>query len=511
MALSAETIALLRRELAEELCDGRIEKIQQPERDLLLLTIRAGGENKKLLIRASGPNARIHLTRRRYENPKDAPMFCMMLRKQLGGARIRDIEQPGGDRLLLFRLEGRSEMGDVSQLTLAAEFLGRSANLILADGEGRILDSLRRVPLSENGGRALLPGLRYELPSRPSGLSGKPAQGMSADALDTLPLPTDAELPSVSAELDSRYGDAEQTELQRRRAQELLRTVRRLRDRQQRKLVLQKEELRRTENLDAMLREAELLQANLYRVHRGDRMLECEDYYEEDCPTVRLQLDPLKTPQENLAARFRSYRKAKGTQQHLTGIVSEGEKLLDYLNSVLDEIGRTESEKDLDEIRGELLSAGIMKPGKNQRGGRKQKRQDRVREGEPLAFPCPGGFEALVGRNNLQNDSLTGKIARRTDYWLHVKQLHGSHVILRCEGREPTQEALRFAAELAAFYSQARDSGRTAVDYTMVRNVRKPSGALPGRVIYDHYQTILVQSGGPELERAGRAESDQCT
>ena len=102
-----------------------------------------------------------------------------------------------------------------------------------------------------------------------------------------------------------------------------------------------------------------------------------------------------------------------------------------------------------------------------------------------------------MGRNNLQNDTLTTKLARRTDYWFHVKQLHGSHVILRCEGREPTPEALRFAAELAAFHSQARDSGRAAVDYTMVRNVRKPSGSLPGRVIYDHYQTLLVQSAGP--------------
>ena len=501
MALSAETIALLRRELEQELCDGRIEKIQQPEKDLLLLTIRAGGENRKLLIRASGPNARMHLTGRRYENPPSAPMFCMLLRKQLTGARIRGIEQPGGDRLLRLLLEGRSEMGDTSQLGLTAEFLGRSTNLVLTDGEGRILDCLRRVPPSENGGRALLPGLRYELPPRPDGFRESPLQGSPADEAEgAQPWPGrgEEELPPVSAALDKKYGDAEQAELQHRRSQDLQRTVRRLRDRQQRKLALQREDLRRTENLDAMLREAELLQANLYRVRRGDRVLECENYYEEGCPMTRLQLDPLKTPQENLAARFRSYRKAKGTQQHLTGIVAEGEKLLDYLNSVLDELGRTESEKDLQEIRGELLTAGILKPGKNAREGKKQKRTERVREGEPLSFMGPDGFEALVGRNNLQNDSLTGKLARRTDYWLHVRQLHGSHVILRCEGREPTPEALRFAAELAAYYSQARDSGRTAVDYTMVRNVRKPSGSLPGRVIYDHYQTILVSGALPQ-------------
>ena len=109
---------------------------------------------------------------------------------------------------------------------------------------------------------------------------------------------------------------------------------------------------------------------------------------------------------------------------------------------------------------------------------------------------CADGLEILVGRNNAQNDELTTKLARRTDYWLHVKDVHGSHVILRCEGMEPPQEDIRYAAELAAQYSQAKGSGRVAVDYTMVRNVKKPSGALPGKVIYQNYKTILVRSEG---------------
>ena len=164
MALDAETIGALTEELDRKLRDGRIEKVQQPEKDLLLLTVRTLGENRKVLIRAAGPNARMHLTEQSFENPKEAPMFCMLLRKHLTGARILGVTQPGGDRLMVFSLEGRNELGDRSSLRLVTELLGRAANVILIDGEDRILDCLKRIPPTEHGGRALLPGLRYELP-----------------------------------------------------------------------------------------------------------------------------------------------------------------------------------------------------------------------------------------------------------------------------------------------------------------------------------------------------------
>ena len=167
MALNAETIGLLTDELDRLLRDGKIEKVQQPEKDLLLLTVRASGENRKLLIRTGGPNARVHLTSQNYDNPKEAPMFCMLLRKYLTGARVQAVSQPGGDRLMVFSLNGRNELGDLTTLQLVVELLGRATNVVIIDGEGRILDCLRRVPPSEHGGRALLPGLRYEYPPRP--------------------------------------------------------------------------------------------------------------------------------------------------------------------------------------------------------------------------------------------------------------------------------------------------------------------------------------------------------
>ena len=308
----------------------------------------------------------------------------------------------------------------------------------------------------------------------------------------------ESERRSVSELLDRRYGAMERQELQRRRAQELVKSVRRARDRQQRKLAAQSEELRRTEKLEDIRREAELLQANLYRVRRGDRVLEGENYYEADSPLVTIPLDAVKTPQENLNARFKEYRKLKGAKEHLTKLIADGEKQLEYLNSVLDELSRAGSTRELDEIRAELESTGWIR---SQRRVNPKKRSA-AKTMAPLRFESPDGMEILVGRNNLQNDELTTREARRTDYWFHVQQLHGSHVILRCEGLEPSEEAVRAAAELAAYYSQARDSGRTAVDYTMVLNVKKPSGALPGKVIYRNWRTMIVDASAAAGEGA---------
>jgi predicted ribosome quality control (RQC) complex YloA/Tae2 family protein len=295
-----------------------------------------------------------------------------------------------------------------------------------------------------------------------------------------------------------RYTAIEREELRRRRSQELVRSVRRIRDRQQRKLAAQREELRRSENMEEVRRRAELMQANLYRVKRGDRLLRCENYYEPDCPPAEIPLDPLKTPQQNLAAAFKEYRKLKGAREHLTALTAEGEKLLDYLNSVLEELDRAENEPDLSEIRLELEKAGILLSHRGRsdvsrkKSGKARKSEPR-HTGQPLSFETPDGLEVLVGRTNIQNDILTGEVARRTDYWFHVKELHGSHVILRCEGRAPSEAALECAAKLAARYSQAAGSGKVAVDYCMVRDVKKPSGALPGRVIYSNYHTLVVE------------------
>ena len=561
MPLDAIYLSALTAELKEKLEGGRIDKVQQPERDMLLLSLRAKGENLRLLLAAGTGNARVHLTESSFENPAEPPMFCMLLRKHLVGARITAVCQPDYERLLMIELECHDEMGFACQKKLVAEMIGRSANVILVDGEGRIVDCMRRMDFGGDAQRRMLPGMIYRLPPRqekPPLLETNSAQrqamiagadrqqspdkwllnsfaGLSplvcrelahrcGGSYDTLPELLDAFVDSVQAGdlrpcilyedgkprdfsfmpisqygpavgcreeesfsklLDSFYSQRDRAEQQRRRSHQLFKTVRTTRDRIQRKLASQTEELRRTEDRDEVRKTAELVTANIYRIKKGDRTLECVDYYDPECPTIRIALDPLKTPQQNAAALFKEYNKLKAARSHLTGLIEEGERQLDYLNSVLELLSLSETEKDISDIRRELIATGYLR----KQGGTKA---DRSKAQSAWRFVTDDGFEVLAGRSNVQNDELTTRTGRRTDYWFHTQRLHGSHVILRCNGMEPTELAIAQAATIAAYYSQGREGGKVPVDYTMLRFVRKPSGALPGKVIYTDYKTIMT-------------------
>ena len=224
----------------------------------------------------------------------------------------------------------------------------------------------------------------------------------------------------------------------------------------------------------------------------------CEDFYEPDCPERVILLDPLKTPQQNAAQKYKEYNKLKNAREHLTKLIEENTAQLDYLNSVMDEIERAESERDLAEIRRELITTGYLRTKKNAR-------KEKVRAQGPLSFQSDDGFRILVGRNNAMNDDLSIRKARRTDYWLHTKSVHGSHVIIVCDDQTPPARTIEQAAAIAAYYSQARAGGKTPVDFTMVRNLKKPSGAMPGFVIYHVYETILAE---PDEQLVMRLKTD---
>ncbi|MBR0199332.1 MAG: NFACT family protein [Oscillospiraceae bacterium] len=572
MPLDAVCIAALAGELKDRLEGGRIDKVQQPERDLLLLSVRAKGENLRLLLSAGTGSARIHVTRASYENPKEAPMFCMLLRKHLVGARILSLYQPDWERMLILELETHDELGVSARKQLIVEMIGRSANVSLVGEDGRIIDCMRRADFAGDALRRMLPGCFYRLPPRQesklpffeigeerlrelpedretpmdkwlldrySGLSPLICRELAhrcAGDWNTLPQQLEALRETVKAEewqptllqregkaqdfsfmsisqygretscetypgfselLDAFYTQRDQAELRRRRSHELTRSIRTARDRLARKLLNQKEELKRTEDRETVRRQAELITANLYRLKKGDRVLTCQNYYETDCPEISIPLDALKTPQQNAAALFKEYNKLKGAKLHLTELIEKGEQQLDYLNSVLEELDRAQTERDLSEIRRELAETGYLKKSK-------AKEKDKGKAQAPLRFMTDDGFEVLVGRNNSQNDELTTRIARRTDWWLHTQKVHGSHVILRCEGQEPGETALEQAAALAVTYSQGREGGKIPVDYTMVRHVRKPSGAMPGKVIYTEYKTMLAQGDEALAERLKR-------
>lgn len=575
MALDAVCLQAVIGEITPQIVGARIEKIQQPARDQVVLLLRG---SKRLLLCASPSQPRIHLTSLLRDNPSQPPMFCMLLRKHLAGGRIVSVQQEEMERVVTIGIEAMDEMGENSRCALILEAMGRHSNLILCDADGRIIDCLRRVDFEMSQQRQVLPGLYYHLPPQQEKcsplavekdcfeelLSSAPAQ-MQADRwlLDTFAaippmwarelayraggctdclienaainlwnvfsvwqkaVKEDSFLPvaikidgklkdftympilqyensgEIAVEesfcklLDTFYVGREQAERVRQKGQDLLKTATNARDRLRRKLLMQEQEYQKTLDRDALRIKGELITANFYRMQRGMSKLEAENYYEDGCPNMTIQLDVRLSPQENAAKYFKQYNKAKTAERMLTQLIAQGREELTYLESVLQEIGQAESEQDFNDIRTELTDGGYIRA-----HGRKQ--AGFQRKSAPRQFRSTAGLRILVGRNNRQNDKLTTKDAFKSDYWFHTQKIHGSHVILCTEGAEPDEGSIEEAAHLAAYFSQGRESGKIPVDYTPVKFVKKPAGARPGMVVYTTYRTILAEASEELAEK----------
>ncbi len=575
MPLDAVCLTALVRELRPALEGARVDKIFQPGREEVLLHLRGPEGSRKLLLTANPSHPRLQFTELGRENPAAPPVFCMLLRKHLTGARILSVTQPPAERVVDLALETRNEMGDLVCRHLILEAMGRRSNLILTDEAGRITDCMRRVDAGLSSLRPVLPGLFYRLPPMREGkrdpletgrealdalLDGAAREQTAADWLldqfaglspllcrelawraggaTDLPLaaltgetrvrfldafeslcasartgpaeptallkdgtPKDFSLlpirqygdhferrryDTLSLLLDDFYAARETGERVRQRGQELLRALTSARNRTARKLQVQEKELAEAQGRERYRIAGDLITSNLYRMERGMDKLTCQNYYDPAGGEIILSLDPLLTPQQNAAKYYRRYTKAKTADAVLTRQLAQGRAELDYLESVLEAVGRAEGERDLNEIRQELEDTGYLR---RRRDGKKQPKRQRP---QPMEFRSSAGLRISVGRNNTQNDQLTCKSAGKGDLWLHTQGIHGAHVILWTEGGEPDEESVREAAMLAAWYSQGRESGKVPVDYTPVKYVKKPNGARPGMVIYTTYRTLYV-------------------
>ncbi|MEA4964419.1 MAG: NFACT RNA binding domain-containing protein [Oscillospiraceae bacterium] len=557
---------------------ARIDRVQQPSRDAVLLSLRSRDANRKLLISTNPNHPRVQFTALSFENPAQPPMFCMLLRKHLVGARIVSFVQTPMERVLDVTLDCLDELGNPARKHLLLELMGRTSNLILTGPDNRILDCLRRVDLEMSDRRQVLPGLFYREPppqdkqdplslsagalaalleavdvptrldkfllDRLGGLSpllcrelafraggetdrdilSLPDRRQAAETIvgllqNRLPyrpvllrrdgLPTEfscleilqygdfltAEAPpTFSALLDEFYGGREREERKRQRTAQLHKLIATNRDRTARKLELQKKELSESKDREQLRRCGDLIFANLSRMTRGQNVLLTEDFYDPDLKEIRISLSPQLSPQQNAAKYYKDYARAKNAEKILTEQIGKGEQTLQYLQSVLEELTRAESEQDLAEIRAELQEQGYLRPD----GKKKERKQPSAR---PLEFLSTGGYPLLVGRNNRQNDVLTLKTAGKSDLWLHAQKIHGSHVIIVCHGASPDDQTMTEAAQLAALFSQAGQSQNVPVDCTEARNVKKPIGSPPGMVIYDRARTLYVTPDAALPER----------
>ena len=290
---------------------------------------------------------------------------------------------------------------------------------------------------------------------------------------------------SFSELLDAFYGERDRIDRMRVREQDLLRHLTTISDRLSRKINAQRGELAQCAEREHLRVCGDLLNANLYQLEPGLSSVELENFYEESLPKLRIRLDPRLTPSQNAQKYYRDYRKARTAEEKLTEQIAQAQQELLYLDTVLEELSRAETERDLIEIRQELQEQGYIKAPK----GSKQRP---TAAAAPMEFTVSDGFRVLVGRNNRQNDRLTLKLANNNDIWFHTKNIPGSHTILVTDGRTPTESALLDAARLAAAHSKGKSSSQVPVDYTQVRHVHKPAGAKPGMVIYENYRTMYV-------------------
>ena len=566
MAFDAYFLTAVLDEIREKAIGARVEKIHQPSRDTVILLLRCEQGREKLLFAPNPAAPRLHLTTANPENPPEPPMFCMLLRKHLQGARLASITQPPMERAATFRFDCTDEMGYPVQKSLVAELMGRTCNLYLLGPDGHIIDCLRRIGLDETSKRPALPGLCYQEPEKVQkqnplewglenyvNLLTAPGSDVLADRLmdtlgglsplvcreaalfaagdvdarvEALEISTTAQkllaffqenlknpepwyyaqadgLPkqfafcpireygscqkaeSFTALLDQYYIVRDRKDAMRQKSQSLRKTVSNLCQRIQRKLAIQEKELEATYDRERLRQLGDIVTANIHRIVKGTTFLEAEDFYDEEMKTIQIPISPILSPQQNAAKFYKDYTRMKNAEKELTKQMELGEQELKYLQSVLDELNRAQTEPELEEIRQELSVGGYVRLD----AARKRMKQSKL---APMRFESTDGYPIYVGRNNRQNDELTFKLARKDDIWLHAQKVHGSHVIISCGGVKPPDDTITQAAQLAAYYSESTGGQNIPVDVTPVKQVKKLSGAKPGMVIYHTYNTVIV-------------------
>lgn len=293
----------------------------------------------------------------------------------------------------------------------------------------------------------------------------------------------------ISELLDVFYSERDKNEHIKRRGQDVLRLLANAESRIKKKTALQRESLAECENRGTWKKYADLITANMYALKKGMKSAELIDYEDENMPTVSVPLDERLTPSQNAQKYYKKYAKAKSALVMLNEQIEESARELSYIDTVFESLAKAENENDFAQIRTELSMTGYGRKLENMRkSGNKSKkdyRQNMKKDYKPMRFMTSGGYEVLCGKNNLQNDYVTTVLASKDDYWFHVKNAPGSHVVMRCGKDEPDAKDFTECAKIAVLYSSQKETPNAAVDYTRVRHVKKPSGSKPGFVVYD--------------------------
>ena len=525
-------------ELRTELVNGRIQKINQPFEQELVLQIRSNRKSHRLLLSAHPVFGRIQLTESTFENPAQPSTFIMVLRKYLQGAVIESIEQIENDRIVEITVSNKNEIGDHIQATLIIEIMGKHSNILLVDKSShKILEVIKHIGFSQNSYRTLLPGATYIAPPSTEALNPFMVkdeklfeilqtqeltaknlqnlfQGLGRDTAtelerqllndklatfrnffgqETKPCLTDKSFScvpfsskttenfdSLSQLLDVYYKDKAERDRVKQQASELIRRVENELQKNRQKLKKQEKELLATENAEEFRQKGELLTTFLHQVPNDQDQVILENYYTNQ--PITIALDKALTPNQNAQRYFKRYQKLKEAVKYLTDLIEETKATILYLESVetvLNQAGLDE----IAEIREELIQTGFIR--------RRQREKIQKRQKPEQYLASDGKTIIYVGRNNLQNEELTFKMARKEELWFHAKDIPGSHVVIS-GNLNPTDELKTDAAELAAYFSKGRLSNLVQVDMIEVKKLNKPTGGKPGFVTYTGQKTLRV-------------------
>ncbi|MBQ7161127.1 MAG: NFACT family protein [Clostridia bacterium] len=563
MAFDAGMLAAVVHEANGCLRGCKIEKIHGPSRDEVVISFRPSyeGEGGRLLISAGANSPRMQMTDAEISNPAQPPVFIQLLRKQLAGARLLEIKQQGFERAAELVFEARDELEYKTIRYLVCEIMGKYSNIILLDGNRKILAAIKTVDITTSQKRQIIPGMIYENPpaqdksdplceSREDfiekfaqntaapdkfilygymGVSplvareiacgcegdgeklwesfsrftevvktndfkpvlvrdeeGKPCEYCFMPVAQYGSSRVTEECASFAELLDKYFAERGRLDRTKQRAHDLLKMIQNTESRLARKIEALRGDISACSEKEKYKRFGDLITSNMHAIKKGAAVVSLVDYYDEDMPAVTVTLDPRLSPSQNSQRYYKKYNKLKTGETELAKQLDIAENELSYIRSVADEFSRAESESDIAEIKRELYEAGYGKQMRNYAPAK-------AKETKPLEFRTSGGYRVLCGKNNIQNDRLTHKIASKGDFWFHIKNAHGSHVIMLCDGlAEPDAADFTEAATIAAYYSEKREGKNVEVDYTLVRNLKKPPAAKPGFVIYHTNYSAVV-------------------
>jgi predicted ribosome quality control (RQC) complex YloA/Tae2 family protein len=566
MALDGIYLYSLVNDLQKSIVNCRIDKINQPEKDEIILTMRKDRSNIKLLISASPRFARIHLTNSVKSNPRKAPMYLMVLRKYILGGRIISLTQKNSDRILIIEIENRDELGFDSVYSLIVEIMGRHSNITLVrNRDNKVMESIKHITPDINSFRVLYPGVNYVYPPSSTklnpfsttyeelnsfisnnsiifdasfycnsftGVSKLLSSDLYYNIIEYNNSPTTHEiyenfkkftdnlhenlsyniytnklgilkdfyslkLNSLEGDfllipyndphtlLDAFYEKKDKQDRLQNKSTDLQKLIHTNIERCNKKSKILNETLKECSEKDSTKIKGDLLTSYIYTLKKGDSECTLLNFYSENEEDyIKIALDKTKTPSENVQRYYKKYNKLKISEEYAKVQLEKNIEEIEYLNSVLTNIINAESYDEIDEIKNELIETKYIKFRKNNKNSKK------LKTSKPHHFVSSDGIDIYVGKNNLQNDNLSLKFANKNHLWLHAKDIPGSHVII-CSFDVPNK-TLEEAAIIAGFYSKGKNSSKLSIDYTKVKELKKPNGSKPGMVIYHTNKTLII-------------------